>query len=77
MGALILTFTESCDLVTAASASIAALSNVGPGLGDVGPTSNYAWVSTSGKWILTFLMLAGRLELYSVLILLLPSTWRK
>jgi len=38
---------------------------------------NYAWISPAGKWILSFLMLAGRLELYSILILFVPETWRK
>jgi len=69
--------TESCDLVTALTASVSALSNIGPGLADVGATRNYAWVSIPGKWLLTFLMLAGRLELYSILILMVPATWRK
>jgi trk system potassium uptake protein TrkH len=68
---------ESCDLVTALSATIAALSNIGPGLARVGATQNYAWVSLPGKWLLTFLMLSGRLELYSILIFLVPSTWKK
>ncbi len=77
LGTFFLTITESCDLVTAFSASLAALSNIGPGLGKVGATQNYAWISTSGKWLLTFLMLAGRLELYSILILFLPTTWKK
>lgn len=76
-GTMLLTVTEGCDLITAFTASISALSNVGPGLGKVGPTQTYAWVSLSGKWILSFLMLAGRLELYSILILLYPATWRK
>lgn len=77
LGAILFTMTESCDLVTAFSASIAALSNIGPGLGKVGATQNYAWVSMPGKWLLSFLMLAGRLELYSILILFLPTTWKK
>ena len=77
LGTILLALTESCDLVTAFSASIAALSNIGPGLAKVGASQNYAWLSIPGKWILTFLMLAGRLELYSILILFVPSTWRK
>ncbi len=76
-GTLLFAFTESCDLVTAFSASIASLSNIGPGLAKVGPTQNYAWVSIPGKWLLIFLMLAGRLELYSILILFVPATWKK
>jgi len=77
LGTVLFLITESCDLVTAVTASISALSNIGPGLAKVGATQNFAWVSLPGKWLLTFLMLAGRLELYSVLILLAPSTWKK
>jgi len=77
LGTVIFLITESCDLVTALTASISALSNIGPGLARVGATQNFAWVSIPGKWLLTFLMLAGRLELYSILILLMPSTWKK
>ncbi len=76
-GTLALTITERCDLVTAFSASIASLSNIGPGLGRVGAVQNYAWVSLPGKTVLIFLMLAGRLELYSILVLLVPATWKK
>lgn len=76
-GTLLMTITEGCDLITAFSASIATLSNIGPGLARVGATQNYLWISPAGKWILTFLMLAGRLELYSILILFVPATWRK
>ena len=68
---------ESCDLVTAFTACAASFSNTGPGLVKVGPMANYAWISSPGKWILMFLMLAGRLELYSFLILLVPATWKK
>jgi trk system potassium uptake protein TrkH len=77
LGTVLITITEECDLVTAFSASIASLSNIGPGLGRVGATQNYAWLSIPGKWVLVFLMLAGRLELYSILILFVPSTWKK
>jgi len=76
-GALLFIVTESCDLVTAFTASIAALSNIGPGLAKIGAVQNYAWVSLPGKWVLTFLMLAGRLELYAILILFIPATWKK
>jgi trk system potassium uptake protein TrkH len=76
-GTVSMTILEQTDLVTAFSASIACLSNIGPGLGDVGAVENYAWISVTGKWLLSFLMLAGRLELYSILILFVPSAWRK
>ena len=58
-------------------ATAATLGNIGPGLGSVGPTDNYAHVHVFGKWILTFLMLAGRLEIYTVLILFAPAFWKK
>jgi len=77
VGSGLFVFLESCDLVTAFAATVATLSNIGPGLGQVGATQNYAWVSIPGKWLLSFLMLAGRLELYSILILLFPLTWRR
>jgi trk system potassium uptake protein TrkH len=67
----------SCDIETATTASIACLSTVGPGLGKVGPLQNYAWISAPGKWMLSFLMIAGRLELYAILALFLPKTWQK
>ncbi|MCK5014615.1 MAG: TrkH family potassium uptake protein [Candidatus Omnitrophica bacterium] len=76
-GSVLFLIVESCDLVTALTACIAALSNIGPGLAKVGATQNYAWVSPPGKWLLTFLMLSGRLELYSILIFLVPATWKK
>ena len=76
-GTFLFIITESCDLITAFTAAISALSNIGPGLARVGAIENYAWISIPGKWILSCLMLAGRLELYSILILFLPATWKK
>jgi trk system potassium uptake protein TrkH len=65
------------DMATSFGSVAATLGNIGPGLGSVGPTDNYAQIPTAGKWYLTFLMLSGRLELYTVIILLSPSFWRK
>ena len=65
------------NFTTAISASIACLSNTGPGLDMIGPASNYAGLSQAGKWICSFLMLLGRLEIYSILILFSSSFWRK
>ena len=76
-GALLFSIVENADIETSLSASITCLSNVGPGLSKVGPMQNYAWISSPGKMILVFLMLAGRLELYAMLVLLNPITWRK
>ncbi|MBN1386895.1 MAG: TrkH family potassium uptake protein [Bacteroidales bacterium] len=57
------------DLSTSFSAVAASLGNIGPGLGEVGPTMNYAHFPAFGKWFLSFLMLLGRLELFTVLVL--------
>ena len=65
------------DLITAAGCTIATMGNIGPGLGDVGPLDNYAHIATAGKFVLTFCMLLGRLELYTVLILFSPNYWKK
>ena len=64
------------DLVSAAGATIATMGNIGPGLGSVGPTDNYAHIHTVGKFVLSFCMLLGRLELYTVLILFSPNFWK-
>lgn len=65
------------DMPTSFGASIAALGNIGPGLGAVGPTDNYAALPAAAKWILTTLMLMGRLEIFTVIILLSPFFWKK
>lgn len=67
----------SADIQTAGSATIACISNVGPGFSTVGPMANFAGIPDGGKAILTLLMLVGRLELYTVLALILPAFWRK
>ena len=64
-------------LVTNLTAILACINNIGPGLDFVGPTQNYADFSVIGKLILSFDMLAGRLELFPMLILFTPSTWKK
>ena len=63
------------NLVTAFSATAACLNNLGPGLGDV--ANNYASVTTSGKWTLSFAMLLGRLELFTLLVVLTPAFWKR
>lgn len=65
------------DQVTAMSAVIASIGNIGPGLADVGAVKNYADIHLVGKWVLVFCMLVGRLEIYSVIIILLPITWKR
>lgn len=65
------------DFLTAASGAATAISNVGPGLGPViGPSSTFANLPDTAKWLLSLGMLLGRLELFTVLVLLLPSFWR-
>lgn len=65
------------DIVTSFSAVVASIGNIGPGLGGVGPTDNYAAIPLLGKWLLVFCMLLGRLEIYTVIILFIPEFWRK
>ena len=65
------------DLVSSGAAVVACLSNIGPGLGSVGPTDNFAHVPQLGKMVLVVCMLMGRLELFTVLVLFFPSFWRK
>lgn len=64
------------DLISSASAAVTALSNVGPGLGAVGPMSNFAALPDLGKVVLTVLMLLGRLEIYTVLLVFSVKFWR-
>lgn len=73
---LVLSFEET-DLVTNFTAVTTAINNVGPGLEGVGPMSNFSALSGVSKLMLTFDMLAGRLELFPMLILFTPSTWKK
>jgi len=75
-GALVLTI-NGLNVVDALSASLACISNVGPGLGSVGPDANYAVLSTLSKYTLIFNMMIGRLEIFTVLVLFLPGVWRK
>lgn len=65
------------DLVTAVGATAATLGNIGPGLGQVGPACNYAALLDWEKWLLIAFMIVGRLEIYTVLVLLLPDAWRR
>jgi trk system potassium uptake protein TrkH len=65
------------DWISAASSVAATLGNVGPGFNAVGPMANYATIPPVGQGLLTVLMLLGRLELYTVLVLFIPSFWRR
>jgi trk system potassium uptake protein TrkH len=69
--------TERLDLITTASAVAASLGNIGPGLGEVGPTAHYAGIPGTGKWLLSGLMIVGRLEIFPVLLLFTRDLWRR
>lgn len=73
---LIVSF-DNFDLTTTATAVISAINNIGPGLGKVGPTGSFAEFSNLSKLVLSFNMLAGRLEIYPMLALLMPSVWKR
>ena len=75
-GVLIMAFL-GMGLETSIGATIANLGNIGPGIGGVGPVDNYAGFSAAAKWVLSFLMLLGRLELFTVLIIFSPAFWRR
>jgi len=65
------------DTLTSFSSVAATIGNVGPGFGLVGPINNYLSIPDVGKWVLMFCMILGRLEIYTVIILLVPAYWRK
>ncbi len=65
------------ELTTSASASAAALGNIGPGLEAVGPMENWAHLPVAAKWVMSLLMLLGRLELFSVVVLMTPWAWKR
>ena len=68
---------KEIDLVTSSTAALSALNSIGPGLARVGPTQNFGFVHPLGKLALSFCMLLGRLEIYSLLVLFVPSFWRR
>ena len=65
------------DLLSAFTGVLTCLSNVGPGLNLLGPVENFSWLPSVIKWLFSFCMLAGRLELFAVFLLFLPGTYRK
>lgn len=75
VGTLILA-AENLDLITAFTATLTCISNVGPGLGAVGPVDNFSHLPVLSKWTLTLCMLLGRLEIYAILVLFVPEYWR-
>jgi trk system potassium uptake protein TrkH len=75
-GAFVLTLLGH-DLTTAIGASAASIGNIGPGLGEVGAIDNYGWMGSASHAVLIVLMLAGRLEIFTILLLLHPDLWRR
>lgn len=73
---LLLPYLSNMDLETSLSAAVTTLGNAGPGLGALGPANTFAAVSTPAKLLLTFNMIAGRLELFTAFVILLPSFWK-
>ena len=65
------------DFVTALGAVAATIGNIGPGFGMVGPVENFAQIPYWGKWLLSWCMLLGRLEIYTFIIIVVPEFWRK
>ncbi len=76
VGVFLISFT-GVDFDTALGAVATCLGNIGPGLGTVGPVNNFAHITPFGKWLLSFLMLLGRLELFTVLMLFNANFWKK
>jgi trk system potassium uptake protein len=77
LGLTMLMLLSGLDIVTAFSAVVATVNNIGPGLGRVGPSTNFGSLSDFQTWICTFGMLVGRLELIAVMVLFAPEFWRK
>ena len=65
------------DLLSAFSATFSSVGNVGPAFGTLGPSETYAHLPAAGKWVLALLMMAGRLEIFTVLLLFTPGFWRR
>ncbi|MGY8782414.1 MAG: TrkH family potassium uptake protein, partial [Fidelibacterota bacterium] len=74
--ATIILTTLGLDLESAIGAAASSMGNIGPGLGSFGPTDNYAILSNPGKWVLTFCMLLGRLEIFTVMVLFSKTFWK-
>ncbi|MEO8543297.1 MAG: potassium transporter TrkG [Betaproteobacteria bacterium] len=77
LGLTMLMLLSGLDIVTAFSAVVATVNNIGPGLGRVGPSANFGSLSDFQTWVCTFGMLVGRLELIAVMVLFAPEFWRK
>lgn len=76
IGALIIS-SMGFDMISSIGASIACLGNIGPAWGEFGPTDNYAQIPIVGKWVLILLMMIGRLEIFTVLLIFTPAFWKQ
>ncbi len=65
------------DFVTSLASVLACVSNIGPGFGQVGPASNFAMMPDPAKWVLSLCMILGRLEIYTIIVLMVPEFWKK
>ncbi|MFW6180160.1 MAG: TrkH family potassium uptake protein [Spirochaetota bacterium] len=65
------------DILTSLATSLVTLGNIGPGFGKIGPSGNYAFYPDHIKWFLSFIMMTGRLEIYTVVVLLTPTFWKR
>lgn len=65
------------DMLTALGGTMSCIGNIGPGFGTIGPTENYAHIPYVGKWLLSVFMMAGRLEIFTVIVILLPVFWKR
>ncbi len=77
IGGCVMVLIDDMDAITGMSSVISALMNIGPGFGAVGPSENFAFISDAGKWFLAWLMLVGRLEMFSALVIFYPTFWRR
>jgi trk system potassium uptake protein len=77
IGLTMLLLATDLDVVTAFTAVVASVNNMGPGLGSVGPSGNFAGLSDFQTWVCTVAMLLGRLEMLSFMVLFTPSFWHK
>ena len=77
IGATLIISIDGYDFATNFTASLSCISNIGPGLGKVGPCGNFKMFSNFSKLVLSFLMITGRLELFPMICLFNPRTWKK
>jgi len=76
-GGFVMVLLDDMDAITGMSSVIAALMNIGPGFGRIGPSENFAFISDAGKWFLSWNMLVGRLEMFSALVIFYPTFWKR